>query len=84
MNAMKNYYVIEIQSHSDGTSGNIVTGYEDKLTAEDAFHTAITFANDSTVHCHTLMFIDKEGRNIESTKCYHHAEPVPEEPEAQE
>ena len=76
---MNNYYVIEIQTHSDGTSGNIVTGYADKLTAEDAFHTAITFANDSTIACHTLMFIDKEGRNVEPPKCYHHNEPIPEE-----
>ena len=81
---MKNFYVIEIQSHSDGTSGNIVTGFEEKLAAEDAFLTARTFANDSTVHCHTVMFIDKEGRNVEPPKCYHHAEPVPEVPEGQE
>ena len=74
---MNNYYVIEIQSHSNDTSGNIVTGYADKLAAEDAFHTAITFANDSTVACHTVMWIDKEGRIMEPTKCYHHAEPIP-------
>lgn len=32
-----NFYVIEIQTNSDGTSGNIITGYDDKLVAEDAF-----------------------------------------------
>ena len=34
---MKNYYVIEIQTNSDGTSGNIVTGYEEKTAAETAY-----------------------------------------------
>ena len=31
---MNNYYVIEIQTNADGTSGNIVTGFQDKLVAE--------------------------------------------------
>ena len=74
---MNNYYVIEIQTHADGTSGIINTGFPDKLTSEDAFHTAITFANDSTVHCHTVMWITKEGQHVEPPKCYHHAEEIP-------
>ena len=37
---MNNYYVIEIQTHSNGTSGNIVTGYPDRNTSEDAFMAA--------------------------------------------
>ena len=81
---MNNFYVIEIQTHADGTSGNIVTGYPDKLTSEDAFMQARSAANDSTVHCHTVMWIDKEGRHVEPPKCYHHAEEVPEEQEQQE
>ena len=77
---MNNYYVIEIQTNADGTSGNIVTGYADKLTAEDAFHLAITSANDSTVMIHTIMWIDNRGRNMEDPKCYvHPVQPQPEE-----
>ena len=78
---MNNYYVIEIQTNADGNSGNIVTGYADKLTAEDAFHFAITSANDSTVMIHTLLFIDNRGRNVEEPKCYVHpqAQPAQEE-----
>lgn len=77
---MYNYYVIEIQTNADGTSGNIVTGFEDKLVAEDAFHMAITSANDSTVMIHTLLFIDNRGRNMEEPKCYvHPVQPQPEE-----
>lgn len=80
---MKEYYVIEIQSHSDGTSGNIIIGYEDKNTSEDAWMAARAAANDSTVACHTVMWINKEGQHMdkESPKCYHHNEPLPEEGE---
>lgn len=81
---MNNYYVIEIQSHADGTSGNIVTGFPDKLTSEDAYMQARAAANDSTVHCHTVMWITKEGDLVEPPKCYHHAEPAAETSEPAE
>lgn len=78
---MNNYYVIEIQTNADGTSGNIVTGYADKLTAEDAFMQARAAANDSAVMVHTIMWIDNRGRNMEEPKCYVHpqAQPAQEE-----
>lgn len=81
---MNNFYVIEIQTHSDETSGNLVTGFPDKLTSEDAFLQAKAAANDSSVYCHTVMWVTKEGTFVEPPKCYHHAEPVPEVQEAQE
>ena len=76
---MNNYYVIEIQTNADGTCGNIVTGYTDKLTAEDAFHTLITYINDSIVLVHTVMFIDKYGKYVEEPKSYTHPVPLPTE-----
>lgn len=76
---MYNYYVIEIQTNADGTSGNIVTGYADKLTAEDAFHTLITYINDSQVLVHTAMFIDKYGKHVEQPKSYTHPVELPTE-----
>ena len=76
---MKNYYVIEIQTHRDGTSGNIITGFEDKNTSEDAFMQTRAAANDSTVYCHTVMWINKEGQYMEQPKCYHHDEPIQDE-----
>lgn len=69
---MYNYYVIEIQTNADGTSGNIVTGYTDKLTAEDAFMQARAAANDSQVMIHTILWIDNRGKNVEEPKCYIH------------
>ena len=69
---MNNYYVIEIQTNADGTSGNIVTGFQDKNTSEDAFMAARAAANDSQVMIHTIMWIDNRGRNMEEPKCYIH------------
>jgi len=82
---MNNYYVIEIQTKADGTSGNIVTGFQDKLVAEDAFMQARAAANDSNVMIHTIMWIDNRGRNMEEPKCYvHPVQPQPEENEQPE
>ena len=75
---MYNYYVIELQTNADGTSGHFVWGYADKNEAEDKFLTVRTFANDSSVLKHTVMFIDTSGKNVEEPVCYIH--PVPETP----
>ena len=80
---MYNYYVIEIQTHANGTSGNIVTGYADKLTAEDAFLLARAAANDSTVMIHTILFIDSRGNNVEEPVCYVHPGEQPAQPAAE-
>ena len=83
---MNNYYVIEIQTNADGTSGNFIWGYADKLEAEDKFLGVRQFANDSTVWVHTVMFIDKFGKNVQEPACYKHPvqEPEPEEEQSEE
>ena len=82
---MNNYYVIEIQTNADGTSGNLITGFEDKLVAEDAFMQARAAANDSQVMIHTIMWIDNRGRNMEEPKCYiHPVQPQQEEEQPEE
>ena len=78
---MYNYYVIEIQTNADGTSGNFVWGYADMLEAEDKFLQTREFANDSSVLIHTVMFIDKCGKNVQPPVCYKH--PVQTEPEGE-
>lgn len=75
---MYNYYVIEIQTNADGTSGNFVFGYANKLEAEDKFLAVRMAANDSTVLIHTAMFIDKCGKNVQEPVCYKHPVPAPE------
>ena len=68
---MNNFYVIEIQTNHDGTSGNLITGYADKNTSEDAFCQVRQSANDSTVMIHTVLWIDNRGKVLESA-CYVH------------
>ena len=74
---MYNYYVIEIQTNHDGTSGNFVTGFEDKDTSEDAFLQTRAAANDSSVMIHTVMWIDNKGNNMEKPACYIHPAVLP-------
>ena len=75
---MYSYYVIEIQTNSDGTSGNFIWGYADMLEAEDKFLDVRKSANDSNVMIHTVMFITNRGVNVEKPVCYVH--PVEQEP----
>ena len=80
---MYNYYVIEIQTNQDSSS-NLVTGFNDRGTAEDAFCQAVMAANDSQVLIHTIMWIDNRGRNVEPPKSYTHPAPEPQNQEETE
>lgn len=79
---MYDYYVIEIQTNADGTSGNFVFGYADKGAAEDKYLTLRQFARQSAVHIHTILWIDKMGATVDK-KVYIHPIPEP-EPETEE
>ena len=79
---MNNYYVIEIQTNGDGTSGNFVFGFADRAGAEDKFIALRAYARQSTVHIHAVLWIDKLGNTIER-KSYIHPIPEP-EPVAEE
>lgn len=73
---MYNYYVIEIQTNQD-SSANLVTGFNDKDTAEDAFCQAVIAANDSQVLVHTIIWVDKRGKYVEPPKSYTHQAQTP-------
>ena len=73
---MYNYYVIEIQTNQD-SSANLVTGFVDKDTAEDAFCQAVIAANDSQVLVHTIMWVDNRGKHVEPPKSYVHPATTP-------
>ena len=76
---MYKYYVIEIQTNEEN-SANLVTGFNDRNTAEDAFCQAVAAANDSQVLIHTIMWVDNRGNNVEPPKSYAH----PHQPEENE
>ena len=73
---MNNFYAIEIQTNSDGTSGILPYGHENKGDAEGNYLSLREYARQSQVATHTVIFMSKEGDVIEK-KCYHHA-PAPE------
>ena len=79
---MNNYYVIEIQTNADNTSGNFIFGFADKVAAEDKFIALRGYARQSDVHIHTVLWIDRLGNTMEK-KSYIHPIPEP-EPEVEE
>ena len=77
-----NYYVIEIQTNADGTSGNFVFGFAGKDDAEAKFLALRGFALQSNIMVHTVVWLDNRG-NLIDKKAYIHPVVEP-EPEAQE
>lgn len=76
---MNQFYVIEIQTNSDGTSGNFVWGYANRNEAEAKFHTAAAYAAQSTVLVHSVVMLTKEGHLLKNDFYIHPAEPEPAE-----
>lgn len=77
-----NYYVIEIQTNHDGTSGNFVFGFSSKNDAEAKYLGLRQSALISSVMLHTIVWIDNKGNMIDR-KAYVHPIPTP-EPEGEE
>lgn len=75
-----NYYVIEIQTNPD-SSGNLVFGFANKGEAEDKFLALRTFARQSQVMKHTVIWIDANGVHQEKPAVYVH--PVEQQPAAE-
>ena len=75
---MYNYYVIEIQSNADGTSGNFVWGFAEKIDAETKYLATRAACAVSSVMVHTALWIDNKGVQIEK-KSYTHPVETPEE-----
>ena len=67
-----NFYVIEMQTNSDGTSGFNQFGFADKGEAEDKFHATCISARQSTVMIHTVLFINNRGEHKEKPAVYVH------------
>ena len=74
---MYNYYVIEMQTNSDGTGGLLPYGHDDKGMAEDQFHSLCISARQSSVMIDTVMFVDNKGNHVKQPESYVH----PVEPE---
>lgn len=75
---MQNYIVIEIQGNDQGTVSAIPISYEDYWTAQQKYHTVLSFAAVSDLPIHSAVILSPYGDVIES-KYYNHRTSEPEE-----
>lgn len=68
---MQTYVVLEIQTNTDGTVGNLVSAYDTRSSAESAFHSILASAAISALPAHAAVLMTNEGSVIDS-RCYTH------------
>lgn len=68
------YVVIEIQTQSDGTIGAIVTDFDNKLEAENKYHTILAYAAISNLPVHSAVILTNEGRTVKTEVYTHESE----------
>lgn len=66
------YIVIEIQTASDGTVGNLVTAHATRSEAEGKYHAVLSAAAVSALPQHAAALLASDGTLIDS-RCYEHA-----------
>lgn len=72
------YILVELQT-DNGHTANIVTAFEDKMQAEYAYHSTLSYAATSQVKIHAAVLLDEKG-NLLKREFYRHAvQPEPEE-----
>jgi hypothetical protein len=65
------YVVIELQTNSDGTVGNLVTAHDTRNAAESAYHSVLAAAAVSALPKHAAVLLTSEGTLLDS-RCYEH------------
>ena len=75
---MQNYIVIEIQVSDQGTVSTIPIAYEDYWTAQQKYHTVLSFAAVSDLPIHGAVILSPYGDVIEK-KSYNRRVSEPEE-----
>ena len=70
------YLVIEIQTTGEGTVSNIVTAYDDRNTAESAYHSILASAAVSELACHSALIVTEEAQVVAGAR-YRHEQPTP-------
>lgn len=68
------YVVIEIQTYTDGSVGNLVTAHDDRLQAESAYHGVLSAAAVSQLPCHAAAIMQSDGTLIDSYSYEHEVE----------
>ena len=65
------YVVIELQSNSDGTIGNIVTSYDNEQEAAAKYHQILSAGAISNIYKHSAFMLNDDGWCMKS-ECYKH------------
>lgn len=69
------YIIIEIQKMNNGSCVVVPpTTYTDSRLAEQAYHTALSYAAVSQVDVHSVVMLDDTGARIKGETYYHGAE----------
>lgn len=67
------YIVIELQTNSNGTVGNLVWAFDELNAAESKYHAVLSAAAISTLPMHACALMQSDGRMIEKG-CFTHEE----------
>ena len=72
---MNNFYVIEIQTNANGTSGVLPYGYETQADADEKYGLVFAAAAKSNVLVHTVMLVDSRGQHVRRPASFSHPAP---------
>ena len=65
------YVVIELQTYDNGTVGNFVWAFTDRLEAESKYYTVMAAAAVSKLPVHACVLLDNGGERYMSGAYYH-------------
>lgn len=58
------YIVIELQTNSDGTVGNLVYAFDDIQSAESKYHAVLATAALTTLPMHACVLLQSDGKML--------------------
>lgn len=65
------YIVVELQTNTDGSVGNLVWSYDSRNEAEQKYYIILSAAAVSTLPVHAGVLMTSDGRMI-YTQCFKH------------
>ena len=63
---LKKYTVVEIQTNSDGTVGNLVYAYDDLKQAQSKFYSILSSAALSTLPVYSVYLLSNDGMCLDN------------------
>ena len=72
---LKRYTVVEIQTNSDGTIGNLTYGYDDLKEAQSKFYLILSSAALSKLPVYSVFLLSNDGMLIDSKSFLNVTEP---------